>query len=142
MNLIVATMYRLVKSGASGKYFFSASSASSVVNPRRPSRNSNLVPRLAVVGGVLLLSSRTAAAANKNTLDYDMCSRRWSRTTARPCRARDGVGVISSLSIPRNSISDHAARCRVLHTSRAAPHRSWPSVHSSRPRNAHYWVSC
>lgn len=32
--------------------------------------------------------------ANKNTLDYDVCSRRWSRTTARPCRARDGVGVI------------------------------------------------
>ena len=54
MNLMVATMYCLVKSGASGKYFFSASSASSVVNPCRPSRGSNLVPRLVVVGGVLL----------------------------------------------------------------------------------------
>lgn len=37
----------------------------------RPSRNSNLVPRLAVVGGVLPLSSRTAAAVNKKYLDYD-----------------------------------------------------------------------
>ena len=54
MNLMVATMYCLVKSGASGDYFFSASSAYSVVNPRRPFRSSNLVPRLAVVGGVLL----------------------------------------------------------------------------------------
>ena len=46
---------------------FSVSSASSVANLRRPSRNSNLVPRLAVVGGVLPLSSRTTAAVNKNT---------------------------------------------------------------------------
>ena len=40
------------------------------------------------------LSSRTAAAVNKNTLDYDVSSRWWSRTTARPCRARDGVGLL------------------------------------------------
>ena len=46
---------------------FSVSSASSVVFSRRPFRSSNLVPRLAVVGGVLPLSSRTAAAVNKNT---------------------------------------------------------------------------
>ena len=46
---------------------FSVSSASSVVFSRRPSRSSNPVPRLAVVGGVLPLSSRTAAAVNKNT---------------------------------------------------------------------------
>ena len=38
----------------------------------RPFRGSNLVPRLAVVGVVLPLSSRTAAAVNKNTLDYDV----------------------------------------------------------------------
>ena len=36
------------------------------------------------------LSSRTAAASKQKYLDYDMCSRRWSRTTERPCRARDG----------------------------------------------------
>ena len=46
---------------------FSVSSASSVVFSRHPSRSSNLVPRLSVVGGVLPLSSRTAAAVNKNT---------------------------------------------------------------------------
>lgn len=33
----------------------------------RPFRSLNLVPRLAVVDGVLSLSSRTAAAGNKNT---------------------------------------------------------------------------
>lgn len=33
----------------------------------RPSRRSNLMPRLAVVGVVLPLSSRTTAAGNKNT---------------------------------------------------------------------------
>ena len=40
-----------------------------VMTFRRPSRSSNLVPRLAVVGVVLPLSSRTAAAGKqKNTL--------------------------------------------------------------------------
>ena len=43
-----------------------------VILPCRPSRSSNLVPRLAVVGVVLPLSSRTAAAGNKNTSDYDV----------------------------------------------------------------------
>lgn len=47
-------------------------SAYSVVNPRRPSRNSNLVPRLTVVGVVLPLSSRTAAASKQKYLDYDV----------------------------------------------------------------------
>lgn len=46
---------------------------------RRPSRNSNPVPRLAVVGVVLLaILTDCQQPANKNTLDYDMCSRRWS----------------------------------------------------------------
>lgn len=37
-------------------------------SPRRPSRSSNLVPRLAVVGVALPLSSQTAAAGKqKNT---------------------------------------------------------------------------
>ena len=44
------------------------------------------------------LSSRTPAASKQKYLDYDMCSRRWSRTTARPCRARDGVvGDLSAI---------------------------------------------
>lgn len=47
--------------------FFFAPSVSSVVS-RRPSRNSNLVPRLAVVGVVLPLSSRTAAAGKQKIL--------------------------------------------------------------------------
>lgn len=38
----------------------------------RPSRSSKLVPRLAVVGVALPLSSQTAAAGKQNTLtDYD-----------------------------------------------------------------------
>lgn len=38
-----------------------------------PFRSSNLVPRLAVVGVALPLSSRTAAAGKQNTLiDYDL----------------------------------------------------------------------
>ena len=64
---------------------------------RRPFRSSNLVPRLAVVGGVLLAILADRSSRKQKYLDYDMCSRRWSRTTARPCRARDGVGVISQL---------------------------------------------
>ena len=53
------------------------------------------MPRLAVVGGVLIaILADCKQPKNKNTLDYDVSSRRWSRTTARPCRARDGVGVI------------------------------------------------
>ena len=44
----------------------------------RPSGSLNSVPRLAVLGGVLLLSSRTAAAVTKQYLDYEICSRRWS----------------------------------------------------------------
>ncbi len=60
----------------------------------RPSRSSNLVPRLAVVGVVLLAILTDCSSLKQKYLDYDVCSRRWSRTTARPCRARDGVGVI------------------------------------------------
>lgn len=37
-------------------------------DPRRPSRSSNLVPRLAVVGVALWLSSRTASSLNKKIL--------------------------------------------------------------------------
>ena len=40
---------------------------------RRPSRNSNLVPRLAVVGVVLLaILADRQQPANKNTVDYDV----------------------------------------------------------------------
>ena len=89
---MIGEMYCLVKSGASGDYIFflrlllfiepqtTQTDAKiiydscccnllflrilriSVVNPCRPFRSSNLVPRLAVVGGVLPLSSRTAEA--------------------------------------------------------------------------------
>ena len=46
-------------------------SAPSVVNPCRPSRSSNLVPRHAVVGVVLLaILSDRQQPANKNTVDY------------------------------------------------------------------------
>ena len=38
----------------------------------RPSRSSNLMPRLTVVGVVLPLSSRTAAASKQKYLDYDV----------------------------------------------------------------------
>ena len=39
----------------------------------RPSRRSNLVPRLAVVGGVLLaILADCKQPKNKNTLDYDV----------------------------------------------------------------------
>ena len=51
------------------------------------------------------LSSRTAAASKQKYLDYDMCSRRWSRTTARPCRARDGVFSYLSLQHFTSSIN-------------------------------------
>ena len=87
-----------------------------------------------------ILSDRSSR--KQKYLDYDDVSADGVEPPQGPCRARDGVGVISSLSIPRNSISDHAARCRVLHTSREDHRMSWPSVHSSQPRNAHYWVSC
>ena len=46
---------------------FSVSSASSVVFSLSPIQELEPGPRLAVVGGVLPLSSRTAAAVNKNT---------------------------------------------------------------------------
>ena len=68
------------------------------VSPRRPFRSSNLVPRLCRGG-------RCAARyphgpqqpANKNTLDYDVCSRRWSRTTAKAMqRAGWGRGDFSA----------------------------------------------
>ena len=39
-----------------------------------------------------ILSDRSSR--KQKYLDYDRCSRRWSRTTERPCLARDGVGVI------------------------------------------------
>ena len=55
---------------------------------------------------------------NKNTLDYEIVPADGVEPPFEPCRARDGVWVISSFSLPRNNISDHAARCRVLHTSR------------------------
>ena len=43
------------------------------VSPCRPSRSSNLVPRLAVVGVVLLaILSDRQQPANKNTVDYDV----------------------------------------------------------------------
>ena len=43
------------------------------VSPRRPSRSSNLVPRLAVVGVVLLaILADRQQPANKNTVDYDV----------------------------------------------------------------------
>lgn len=61
----------------------------------RPFRSSNLVPRLAVVGGVLPLSSRTASSLKKKYLDYDYASsRRWSRTTALMGHAGHGRGII------------------------------------------------
>ena len=63
-------------------------------------------------------------------LDYDVVPADGVGPPQGLCRARDGVGLISLISIPRNSISDHAARCRVLHTSRAAPHKSLLSAHS------------
>ena len=75
------------------------------------------------------LSSRTAAASKQKYLDYDV----FPPVESNHRKAMPGagwVGVISSLSIPRNSISDHAARCRVLHTIREAPHRSLLSAHS------------
>lgn len=50
------------------KLLFLRISASSVVNPRRPSRSSNLVPRLAVVGSVLPLSSQTAGSQQTKIL--------------------------------------------------------------------------
>lgn len=66
-----------------------------VVSCRRPSRSSNLVPRLAVVGVVLPLSSRTAATGKQNTLlIMIMSSRRWSRTTARAMPGTGGVEAI------------------------------------------------
>ena len=49
----------------------------------RPFRSLNLVPRLAVVGVVLPLSSRTAAACKQKYFRLWWCSRRWSRTTAK-----------------------------------------------------------
>ena len=50
---------------------------------RRPSRNSNLVPRLAVVG-VALLAILTDRPQLKKYSDYDYArSRRWSRTVAK-----------------------------------------------------------
>ena len=43
------------------------------VSPCRPFRSSDLVPRLAVAGGVLLaLLTDRQQPANKNTLDYDV----------------------------------------------------------------------
>lgn len=46
-------------------------SASSVVNPRRPSRSLNLVPRLAVVDGVLLAILTDCSSRKQKYLDYD-----------------------------------------------------------------------
>ena len=44
-----------------------------VILPCRPFRSSNLVPRLAVVGGVLLaILADCKQPKNKNTLDYDV----------------------------------------------------------------------
>ena len=56
----------------------------------RPFRSSDLVPRLCRGGRFRCsLSSRTAAASKQKYLDYDMCFRRWSRTTA---KAMPGAG--------------------------------------------------
>ena len=52
-------------------YFF-------VILPCRPSRSSNLVPRLAVVGGVLLAILTDRSSRKQKYLDYDYFSRRWS----------------------------------------------------------------
>ena len=55
----------------------------------RPSRNSNLVPRLAVVGVVLLaILTDRQQPANKNTLDYDVVPADGVEPPQRPCRAR------------------------------------------------------
>ena len=61
---------------------------------RRPSRSSNLVPRLCRGGRCATAILTDRSSRKQKYLDYDVSSRRWSRTTARPCRARDGVGVI------------------------------------------------
>ena len=70
-------------SGSSGVFFinigchgfngFLFSFSFSFSFPCRPSRSSNLVPRLAVVGGVLLaILADCKQPKNKNTLDYDV----------------------------------------------------------------------
>lgn len=65
------------------------------LNPRRPSRSSNLVPRLAVVGVTLWLSSRTASSLNKKYFDYDYAFPPMeSHHRKGPCRTRDR-GVFS-----------------------------------------------
>lgn len=51
---------------------FSVSSASSVVFSRRPFRSSNLVPRLAVVGVVLLAILTDRSIRKQKYLDYDV----------------------------------------------------------------------
>ena len=50
---------------------FSVSSASSVVFSRRPFRNPNLVPRLSVVGVVLLTILTDRSSRKQKYLDYD-----------------------------------------------------------------------
>ena len=70
---MVAEMYCLVKSGASGDYLFVLCNLCNLLTLCRPSRSSNLVPRLAVVGVVLLaILADRQQPANKNTVDYDV----------------------------------------------------------------------
>lgn len=99
------------------------------------------MPRLAVVGVVLLAILTDRSSRKQKYLDYDV----FPPMELNHRKAVPGAGwgrVISLISIPRNSISDHAERCRVLHISRASPHKSLLSVHSSQMRNARYLVSC
>ena len=141
MNLMAGAMQCLVKSGASGDYlFFCAICVICWPFVAHPGARTwcHALPWWAFS----LLAILTDRSSQKKYLDYDYM---FPPMESNHRKAMPGTGwgrVISSFSLPRNSISDHAARCRVLNTSRAAPRMSLLSTHSSRLRNAHCWVSC
>ena len=60
-------------------------------DPRRPSRGLNLVPRLAVVGGVLLAILADRSSRKQKYLDYDVAPADGVEPPQRPYLAQDGL---------------------------------------------------
>ena len=83
----------------------------------RPSRSSDLVPRLAVVGVVLLAILADHSSRKQKYLDYDVAPADGVEPPQRPCRAQERDYLSSDSSIcPNMSLSCRSRKKVVAHS--------------------------